>query len=190
MRKSKSREVKTWVSKVRPELRSVWLQVVTATQSWPSLSSARNFFFFFTFLSLFFFFFNLLLFYLLYVVLLNTHLFGTSPYFIKSFFLGKKLNGCWDIWTSFPVLLLLIILIDTWYWGAVKRPLLSLSYSRIYLSSPGFQGSQVLGSSLPLRHPAPPSHWTTDRLCCLSLGVGAQRSLPGMLVHPSVLPLG
>ena len=100
----KSREVKTLslrevkVSKVRPELRSVWLQVVTATQSWPSLSSAELcFFFFFTFLSLFFFFFNLLLLYLLYVILLNTHLFGTSPYFIKSFFLGKKLNGCWDI---------------------------------------------------------------------------------------------
>lgn len=30
---------------------------------------------------------------------------------------GGKLDGCWNIWTSFPLLLLLIILIDMWHWG-------------------------------------------------------------------------
>lgn len=42
--------------------------------------------------------------------------FGTLSYFIKSLFWGGELDGCWNIWTSFPVLLLLIILIDMWHW--------------------------------------------------------------------------
>lgn len=48
---------------------------------------------------------------------MNTHSFWHFVVFYQKLFLGGggKLDGCWNIGASFPVLLLLIILIDMWH---------------------------------------------------------------------------
>lgn len=123
----------------------------------------------------------------------HTHLLALHLTLSKAFSGGGKLDGCWSIWTSFPVLLLLIILIDMWHWE-MSNGLLRLWAAEESvpknLSQHLSPGLRALGLTLIPSPGLLPSCRTglLRTFCFLPLWLGAQCSLPGR--HPFVLHLG